>query len=272
MRKKYEKGDIEMISNVMNLPKAKYSDVVTLMKQNEIANKTINDWQLAVCDKWERLELNKRTKKKDEDSLFVKGNFTKKFKGICGYCGKQGHKKETCFKKKCEDGEKGKGDSSNNMEGEKDKVKNPNIIICFHGKKKGHPAFMCPDKDKETGMLAFNFNIEEIVLNDGWKTWQWANWIDDNDIDVTDAYYEVGTTIIENEDNQCEKNANQNENNFVIVNRYGTLYESDSDDECSEEGGEDKEDFDYELLLPTRYQNFYALDSNEVVFMAETSD
>jgi hypothetical protein len=67
-----------------------------------------------------------------EESLIVTGNkFMKKFEGICGYCGKQGHKKETCFKKKQEDGEIGKGGgSNNNSEGEKGKVKKPNII-CF---------------------------------------------------------------------------------------------------------------------------------------------
>jgi hypothetical protein len=56
INKKYEKGDIELIFYVMvNLPKAEYSYVVTVMKQNRIANKTINDLRLlAVRDKWER--------------------------------------------------------------------------------------------------------------------------------------------------------------------------------------------------------------------------
>jgi hypothetical protein len=55
INKKYEKGDIKMISYVMaNLPKAEYSEVVTVMKQNGIANKTIIDLRLAVRDKWER--------------------------------------------------------------------------------------------------------------------------------------------------------------------------------------------------------------------------
>lgn len=50
------------------------------------------------------------------------------FEGICGYCGKQGHKKETCFKKKQEDGEKGgEGETNNNSKGGKGKVKNPKI-------------------------------------------------------------------------------------------------------------------------------------------------
>jgi hypothetical protein len=89
---------------------------------------------------WKRTIEKKTEEKKMAEQSLNTGHkkFSKKFKGICGYCGKQGHKKETCFKKKRQHGKKGK-DSSNNTEREKGKVKNPNII-CFCCKHKGHPA------------------------------------------------------------------------------------------------------------------------------------
>jgi hypothetical protein len=82
--------------------------------------------RLAVRDKWERLTETKPTNKQSLNTTF---KFTiKMFEGICGYCGKQGHKKETCFKKKQEDGEKGgEGETNNNSKGGKGKVKNPKI-------------------------------------------------------------------------------------------------------------------------------------------------
>jgi hypothetical protein len=46
---------------------------------------------------------------------------------------------------------------------------------------------MCPDKDKKAGMYTFSFNVEEIlpkqklIPNDGWKTWLWADWLEDNE-------------------------------------------------------------------------------------------
>jgi hypothetical protein len=141
-------------------------EVVTVLKVDGIASesKTINDLRLAVRDMWKRTLKNKTTEKKTtEQSLNTRHKkFLKKFKGDCGYCGKQGHKKDNCFKKKREDHEKGGSNKINNSkEGGKGKVKNPNIS-CFRCKKKGYPAFMCPDKDKESGMYSFNFNIKEV--------------------------------------------------------------------------------------------------------------
>jgi hypothetical protein len=162
--RQFEKGDVEMMSHIMaNLP-IEYSEVVIVLKVSGIASKTINDLRLAVCDMWKRTLEKKSTEKKSAEQSLNTGHrkFWKKFKGDCGYCGKQGHKKENCFKKKKEDQEKGGGDETHNSEGgDKKKVKNPNII-CFRCKQKGHPAFMCPDKDKETDMYAFNFNAEEV--------------------------------------------------------------------------------------------------------------
>jgi hypothetical protein len=74
-----KKGDIEMISYVMaNFPTTEFSEVVTIMKQNGIANKTINDLRLAVRDKWERLVETKTQSKTKEESLNMSGDwFTK---------------------------------------------------------------------------------------------------------------------------------------------------------------------------------------------------
>jgi hypothetical protein len=84
-----------------NLSKC-YSEVVTAMKLNGIAGKLINNLlRLAVRDMWERSDETK-AKKSSEQRLHTmfKKKFTKKYKGICGYCGKQGHKIESCLKNK----------------------------------------------------------------------------------------------------------------------------------------------------------------------------
>jgi hypothetical protein len=82
---------------------------------------------------------------------------------------------------------------------------------------------MCPDKDKETGMYAFNFKVEEIIPkqklfpNNEWKTWQWANWVDE-ECDISDTK-KIGISI-----------ENGNENEEMALNTFGALYQSDSDD------------------------------------------
>jgi hypothetical protein len=128
----FKKGDIEMMSHIMaNLP-VEYSKVVTMLKVSEIASKTINNLRLAVSDMWKRtLEMKVEAKSAKQSLNTGHKKSWKKFKGICGYCGKQGHKKETCFKKRKKDGEKGGDNEANNSKGGgKPKVKNPNII-CF---------------------------------------------------------------------------------------------------------------------------------------------
>jgi hypothetical protein len=60
----FEKGDIKMMSHIMaNLPK-EYSEVVTVLKVNGIASKTINDLRLAVRDMWKQTIENKTPEKK----------------------------------------------------------------------------------------------------------------------------------------------------------------------------------------------------------------
>jgi hypothetical protein len=101
----FEKGDVEKMSHIMaNLP-IEYSEVVTVLKVSGIASRTINFLRLAVRDMWKRMLENKTTEKKSAEQSLNMGHrkFSKKFKGDCGYCGKQGHKKENCFKKKKED-------------------------------------------------------------------------------------------------------------------------------------------------------------------------
>jgi hypothetical protein len=126
-------------------------------------------------------------------------------------------------KKKREEGEKGEDkDSNNNTKGGKSKVKNLSII-CFRCKKKGHPAFMCPNKDKDKGMYTFNFNVGEIIPkqklipNKKWKTWQWANWVNE-ECNISDTK-KIGISI-----------DNDSENEEMALNAFGALYQSDSDD------------------------------------------
>jgi hypothetical protein len=116
--RQFEKGDIEMMSHIMaNLP-VEYSEVVTVLKVNELGSKTINDLRLAVRDMWKR-SLETKAEAKSAEQLLITGHkkSSKKFKGICGCCGKQGHKKETCFKEKREDSEKGSDNETHNSKG-----------------------------------------------------------------------------------------------------------------------------------------------------------
>jgi hypothetical protein len=89
------KGDIEMMSRFMTYLPNKNSKVVTILKVNGIASKMIDDLRLAVRDMWKRA-LESKTKKKSAEHSLNTGHkkFSKEFKGDCGYCGKQGHKKE----------------------------------------------------------------------------------------------------------------------------------------------------------------------------------
>ena len=69
--KKYEKGDIEMISHIMAILPKEYSEVVTAMKTNGIANKSINDVRLAVRDMWERTVTVKTGQDREEECRTV---------------------------------------------------------------------------------------------------------------------------------------------------------------------------------------------------------
>jgi hypothetical protein len=257
--KKYEKGDIEMYSYIMaNLPQ-EYSAVVTVLKAQGIGGKTLSVLRTSVRDVWKRDIEDKAEAKSNEQSLNTDGkkkfSGSKKFKGMCGFCGKQGHKKEHCFKKKQEDKEKGGGDETNNSE-EKKKVKNPNII-CFRCKKKGHPAFMCPDKDKETGMMAFNFNVEEVNDDEQKQDIWWCEDATDetgwsvtepewHKVDISEGYSRF--MLVEKEDRPVVSNSNQ----------YGVLYESDDDDSSVDTkgtfgDGDEYEDEDMDFIIPSCY-------------------
>jgi hypothetical protein len=116
---------------------------------------------------------------------------------------------------------------------------------------------MCPEKDKETGMYSFNFNIEanleepDIVPNEGWKTWRCADWINVmEEIEISDAH---GTCI---QINNNEKEVDKQMKEFVIINKYESFYDSDSDDDegkiisSYDYGNEDN----YEFMIPEAYK------------------
>jgi hypothetical protein len=78
---------------------------------------------------------------------------------------------------------------------------------------------MCPGKDKETGMVAFNFNIveeESEVSKDedegDWKMWQWG--------DIVHRMKVKTTCIMIKNDKNSEKNNKDHEEVFVAVNQY----------------------------------------------------
>jgi hypothetical protein len=141
----YAKKDYEIKAHLLgNLPEG-YEDVETKCGGNE-ASMTVEDIEREISNKWKRSH-KKQADKKAENSknmaMTAEGDkkgggrkFTKKFKGRCRKCGKQGHKKSECRSDK-------KG-------------------VCFNCGEDGHFAKDCPkpkknDEDKKssegTGMF-----------------------------------------------------------------------------------------------------------------------
>jgi hypothetical protein len=79
---------------------------------------------------------------------------------------------------------------------------------------KGRPGFKCPHKDKETGMVAFNFNVGEVKVTKnpeqdvGWKTWQWGEIVKEEKVNISNAYK---TCIMIDNDNKDEKRKDDHE-------------------------------------------------------------
>ena len=123
----YVKASFELKAHYLgNLPDG-YEDVLTKLsgKTNEY---NINEIEKEIRNKWKRsykpsVDDDKEKEKNKNQALNVekgKGGFTKKFKGKCRKCGKQGHKAIDCRS------DKNKG--------------------CFNCGKEGHFARDCPDK------------------------------------------------------------------------------------------------------------------------------
>jgi hypothetical protein len=102
---------------------------------------------------------------------------------------------------------------------------------------------MCPDKDKETGMYAFNFNIEEVQgVNPGDEKTQdiaWCGAVEEPEwlqVQHQDSYT-GGYLIVEKEDGDEPKENYQN--------RYEVLYDSDEDNEWGDD--------DMEFMIPEKW-------------------
>ncbi len=155
---KYKKSDVEVMAYVMaNSPADHYDDVITVTRKSGISHQTLNDLRKDMHDKWcrlvktkslkpqstsdeggEALNVNDKTKKKAWSG-------SKRFKGNCRKCGKQGHKAANCWSGTGGSNEQNKGKTPTGHQNRK----------CYRCNKIGHIAVNCPDKDKETGLVAF---------------------------------------------------------------------------------------------------------------------
>jgi hypothetical protein len=84
------------------------------------------------------MNVNKKTKKKT-------WNGTKRFKGDCRKCGKQGHKAANCWSGGAGSGGQNRDSSQAGHQNRK----------CYRCNKIGHIAANCPDKNRETGLVAY---------------------------------------------------------------------------------------------------------------------
>ena len=89
--------------------------------------------------------------KDDENALFAKGKFKKRFKGNCLTCGKQGHKSAECWEKEENKSKRPKNwkkkspDSEDNGPGDK---KSKFSGTCWNCGEQGHRSSNCPKKER----------------------------------------------------------------------------------------------------------------------------
>jgi hypothetical protein len=103
----------------------------------------------------EALNVNDKTKKKAWSG-------SKRFKGDCCKCGKQGHKAANCWT----------GTGGSNEQNRNKTASGHQSRKCYRCNKIGHIAANCPDKNKETGLVTFMTTV-------GVKPSAWA--YDDHD-------------------------------------------------------------------------------------------
>jgi hypothetical protein len=107
---------------------------------------------------------------------------------------------------------------------------------------------MCTSEDKETGRVAFTFNVGEVKVtknpkqDKGWKTWQWGETAKEEKVNISDAYK---ACIMINNDNNNEKGKDDHKEE-VIVNQYQELDESGSGKSSIESDDEEE----YEFMIP----------------------
>jgi hypothetical protein len=166
---KYKKTDLEMITYIFAKMPQSYSPVMTARELIGFDLSDLDEVANELEDYWTRY-IKKSEKKIATEALAVeKGKkFFKKFKGICNYCGKQGHKETDCRGKA-----KDKGTGNGKQEGGKPK-RDISKIKCFGCNEMGHYKSDCPKKDSNDTTASSLFvgaidavepEEEEIVWN-----------------------------------------------------------------------------------------------------------
>ena len=163
---KYKKSDEDLKIHVMvNLPEGEYSDLITTMRKT-LKTMPFNEVKKDIKQHWRRLVREEVNDKNDEKETVLNTHqenpkssgtkFVKRFKGKCSYCGKIGHKRADCFKRK-------KDEANSN------KSKNKGLK-CWNCGKFGHVAANCkaPKKEEAENMFVGQILSTEV---DGDRTY-----------------------------------------------------------------------------------------------------
>jgi Reverse transcriptase (RNA-dependent DNA polymerase)/gag-polypeptide of LTR copia-type len=154
-----EIGDDEYLAHVINnLPKEYETTKTILELQIRKDDLSIDELQEIIRERWDNLKIN------DEDDTALAA----KFKGTCNYCGKQGHKRVDCRKKKYDEKNNNKNEKNEKKSTGNEKKKAPYFPgICNVCKKKGHKAAHCwhnTNKTEEANTVKDNSNGEEVAF------------------------------------------------------------------------------------------------------------
>ena len=161
--KTYMKTDDDLkVHTMVNLPQSEYGDLITSVRKT-VKKTSWRDLKKDIKSHWRRMVRveNEETRNSTNNNEIVlntyqqkvikqeKSNFTK-FKGRCSYCGKYGHKRADCMKKKSD-------------EGKSSKLDNKKSVRCFKCGKLGHFASQCKSTSNPQGANMF---VGSIVTSD----------------------------------------------------------------------------------------------------------
>jgi hypothetical protein len=220
------KKEWELKAHVLeNLPEG-YENIVPLLKNVE---HDFEGFEEVITDHWTST-LQGVAKGKDSE-MALTAFASKKFKGTCNHCGKQGHKVTDCWKKNGKDGNKGTDAKKKDWSGQPDTRK------CYNCDTIGHISRNCPKK-KESAQCVEEFVGVVDSFFDDWVT-DFPPRGEENEI----QWEFVGSA--RTTDDICDDNS-EGTVEFAIVENDKVQIEEPA--ECSDNDSEDEDDYEPELI------------------------